>query len=137
MRQPLGLDHLRVPADLLVCQTTPSGGLQASKLHLPAVLPRWPDPDHFVELVQEILLSADPEQTVATIGSCCSVVSCCRRCQLMQAPLPLIVQALAEVLQVRVGTDLKTSQIWGSCGTMLLEPAAMDLCSNRHGYNSI
>ena len=48
---PLGHDHLRVPADLLIPETTPSGGRQASKLHLPAVLHAWHVPDHFVARV--------------------------------------------------------------------------------------
>ena len=47
-----------------------------------------------------------------------------------RCPFQLMLQALAEVLQVRVRSDLKTSQIWGSCGTMLLE---LDLSSNLSG----
>ena len=83
--------------------------------------------------VQENLLFVDPVQTDPFPGSCCSVASIFCRCQFFQAPLPLIVQAPAEVLQVMVRSDLKTSQIWGSCGTMLCTPshAALDLNSNR------
>ena len=135
MRRPLVPDHLRVPADLVVCQTTPSRGLVASILPLRSVLPGWPVPDHFVAPVQQILLFLDPEQTVIALGSCCSVAGLCCRFQVPQAPLPLLLQALAEVLQVRVASDLKMSQICGSCTTMLLEPshAVLDLSSNRHG----
>ena len=97
---PLGLDELRVPADLRVCQTTPSGGPQASILHLPALLHGWPAPDHFVAIVQQFLLLEDPAPTIA---GCCIVGS---RFHFTQGPLPLKAQALAEVLQVRAGSGL-------------------------------
>ena len=38
----------------------------------------------------------------------------------------LVLKALAEVLKVRKRSDLKTSQIWGSCGTMPLKPSRFE-----------
>ena len=104
----------------------PSGGLQASILSLPAVPHDWHVRDHFVARVQESLLFVDPERTVDKVGSCYSVASICCRYQFTEAPLPLMLQALAEVLQARVSSDLETSQIWGSCGTMLLKPSRFE-----------
>ena len=110
------LDHLRVPADLGVYKTTPSVGGKAA----------WRVRGHFDARVQESLLFFDPAQTGVTVGSCCSVASICCRLQFAQAARPLVTEALAEVLEGRVTSDLKTSQICGSCGTMFLKPSRFE-----------
>ena len=119
---PIGLDHRCVPAYLLAAQPTPSGGPQASRVKLPAVLHDWLVPDHFVFVVQEGLLFLDPEQAVVAFGNCCKFARFHRLLQFKPAALTLLLQALAEVFEVRVVSDLKTSQIWVSCGNMLLKP---------------
>ena len=72
--------------------------------------------------VQERQLSLDPTKAVRELLSCCSVA---RTANFTQAPRVLMKQALAEVLEELVGSDLKTSQIWGSPGAPRPAPLAL------------
>ena len=111
--------------------------MQASVQPPGSIVPReWLVPNHDVlRRVQHIPLPLDPLQTQGTLVRCCSFASVLCVGQFTNGPNPLMLQALAEVLEVRVAADLKTSQIWGDCGAMLSKPspAALDLNSNRHG----
>ena len=128
--------ELRVPRDLGVGQIPPRIRMQASVQPPGSIVPReWRVPNHDVLRVQHIPLPLDPLQTQGTLVRCCSFASVLCVGQFTNGPNPLMLQALAEVLEVRVAADLKTSQIWGDCGAMLSKPspAALDLNSNRHG----
>ena len=46
--------------------------------------------------------------------------------QFLKRPLKLPGEALPEVLEEALAADLQTSQIWGSCGTMLLKPSRFE-----------
>ena len=72
--------------------------------------------------VQEHQLSVDQTKAVRELLSCCSVA---RTANFTQAPRVLMKQALAEVLEELVGSDLKTSQIWGSPGAPRPAPLAL------------
>ena len=72
------------------------------------------------------VLFVDPEQTSAAGFDFCIVANLSGFSEFTLAPLQLMLQALAEVLQVRERSDLTTSQIWGSCGTMPLKPSRFE-----------
>ena len=81
-------------------------------VHLPAVLRDWQALDHFVAMVQGILLFEDPAPTVVGIAGCCSVASVASRFQFMRAPLRQVAaKALAATplgLRLSHGPALRT-----------------------------
>ena len=103
-----------VPADLFVRQGTHSVGLHASIPSLSAVRPdECLVTNHLVAPVQGIDLGVDQIKAVLEVGGCCLVA---RLGQFTQSPILLMLQAFAEVFEIFVGPDLKTSQVWGGGG---------------------
>ena len=101
---PLFLDELLVPQDLLLCQPTPRGrALQIREPHLPALLRDWRVEEHYVLIVQRILLCQDPVETV--LGSV-SGIALGQVLHGTPGPLPLMMQALAVVFEVSAGSRL-------------------------------
>ena len=108
---PLSFHHLVVPRDLLGCQVTHL--LQIQGAENPAVM--WRVPDHLAPPVKVCLLQVDPFQTDLTLVGIVGVVRIRASSHLGQALVTLISKALPLVLKVAEASDLKTSQIWGSC----------------------
>ena len=106
---PLSFHHLCVPRDLLFCQVTHL--LQGAEI--PAVM--WRVPEHLAPLIKVCLLRVDPFQTDLTRVGIVGVVRIRESSLLVQALATLISKALPVVLKVAEASDLKTSQIWGSC----------------------
>ena len=103
--------------DLIVCQTTPAPIVNARRVvdHVGLVVQvNQRIREHDVVPVQGSLLFVDPAHTFRTGGSCCIVASLLGFFPFPSRTRQLMIQALAEVLQVRVSSDLKTSHKWGS-----------------------